>query len=117
MHKREVAAEVARRTSLTQKQTSQVLDAILEVITEAMIANDPVTLVGFGRFELRVYTGRSVPGFVGQGPSLTESRPRPVFHPYPLLKQRVREEADLASLLAARARKKKRGRPGSWEDG
>ena len=91
MHKRELVARVARRTSLTQKQTREALDAILDITTEALIGGDPVTLTGFGRFELREYKGRRVRHPQTGQPCATESRQLPAFHPYPVLKRRVRE--------------------------
>ena len=91
MHKRELVARVARRTSLTQKQAREALDAILDITTEALIGGDPVTLTGFGRFELREYKGRRVHHPHTGQPCDTESRPLPAFHPYPVLKRRVRE--------------------------
>ena len=91
MHKRELVARVARRTLLTQKQAREALDAILDITTEALIGGDPVTLNGFGRFELREYKGRRVRHPQTRQPCDTESRRLPAFHPYPVLKRRIRE--------------------------
>jgi DNA-binding protein HU-beta len=91
VHKRELVALVAGRTSLTQKQAREALDAILDITTEALISGDPVTLTGFGRFELREYKGRRVRHPRTRQLCDTESRPLPAFHPYPVLKRRVRE--------------------------
>jgi DNA-binding protein HU-beta len=91
MHKRELIARVARRTSLTQKQAREALDAIFDITTEALIAGEPVALTGFGRFELREYKGRRIRHPQTRQLCETESRPLPAFHPYPVLKQRVRE--------------------------
>ena len=91
MHKRELVARVARRTSLTQKQAREALDAILDITTEALIGGNPVTLTGFGRFELREYKGRRVRHPQTRQPCDTESRRLPAFHPYPVLKRRIRE--------------------------
>jgi len=91
MHKRELVARVARCTSLTQKQAREALDAILEITTEALVDGDPVTLTGFGRFELREYKGRRVRHPQTRQPCDTESRLLPAFHPYPVLKRRIRE--------------------------
>jgi DNA-binding protein HU-beta len=91
MHQRELVARVAGRTSLTQKQAREALDAILEITTEALIGGAPVTLTGFGRFELREYKGRRVHHPQTRQPCDTESRLLPAFHPYPVLKRRIRE--------------------------
>ena len=91
MHKRELVACVAGRTSLTQKQAREALDAILEITTKALIDGDPVTLNGFGRFELREYKGRRVRHPQTRQPYDTESCLLPAFHPYPVLTRRIRE--------------------------
>ncbi|AVF57548.1 HU family DNA-binding protein [Pseudomonas fulva] len=52
MRKPELAAVIAEKTDLTKDQANQVLNAILESITQA-VNNDTVTLVGFGTFEKR----------------------------------------------------------------
>ena len=63
----------------------------VDITTEALISSDPVTLTGFGRFELREYTGRRVRHPQTRQPCDTESRRLPAFHPYPVLKRRIRE--------------------------
>ena len=94
MHKRELVANVARRTSLTQKQAREALDAILDITTEALVRGEPVALSGFGRFELGEYKGRRVRHPRTRQPCTTASRPLPAFHPYPMLKHRVRERSN-----------------------
>ena len=92
VHKRQLIAEVARRTSLTQAQVREGLGGILEVVAETMAQGDAVTLVGFGRFEANEHRPRVVHGRDGQTYHV-ESRLVPSFHPYPSLRQRVREQA------------------------
>lgn len=92
MHKRELVASAARRTSLTQMQVREVLDAIIDITTEAMISGEPVTLIDFGRFERKVYKGRRVRHPQTHQPCDTRSRMLPAFHPYPALKRRVEED-------------------------
>jgi DNA-binding protein HU-beta len=88
VHKRQLVAEVARRTSLTQAQVDEALDGILAVIGEKMAAGDYVTLAGFGRFEAREHRPRAVHGLDGNTYQV-ESRLVPAFHPYPTLRQQV----------------------------
>jgi len=90
MHNRELVTRVARRTSLTQKQVREVLEAVVDITTEALVNGEPVTLTGLGRFELREYKGRRVRHPQTRQPCDTQSRRLPAFHPYPLLKRRVR---------------------------
>ncbi|MFI5859721.1 integration host factor [Streptomyces sp. SID2999] len=52
MRKPELSAAIAQHCDLTGEKASQVLNAILDSITEAL-DQDTVTLVGFGTFEKR----------------------------------------------------------------
>jgi len=88
VHKRQLVAEVARRTSLTRAQVEEALGSILAVIGEAVAAGKPVTLVGFGRFEARAHRPRAVHGMNGSTYHV-ESRLVPRFHPYPSLRRQV----------------------------
>jgi DNA-binding protein HU-beta len=92
VHKRDVIARVARRTSLTQGQVREALEAILEVVTETMVEGDFVTLVGFGRFEASEHRPRAVYGRDGNT-YYVERRLVPSFRPYPSLRRRVQEQA------------------------
>ncbi len=91
MNTRELVAIAARQSGLTQLQTRDALDAILQAITEALSSGDRVTVAGFGRFELKDYTGRPIRHPRTRVLYHTRSRPRPSFHPYPTLKRRVEE--------------------------
>jgi nucleoid DNA-binding protein len=92
VHKRQLIAEVARRTSLTQAQVYEALGGILEVVAETMADGNCVTLVGFGRFEANEHRPRIVQGRDGNTYHVG-SRLVPSFRPYPSLRQRVREQA------------------------
>jgi DNA-binding protein HU-beta len=89
MHKQELIDEVARRTPLTRRQVRQALGGVLEVVAEAMVAGEQVTLVGFGRFEAREHQGRAIHGRDGRIYRV-ERRLVPSFSPYPSLRRRVR---------------------------
>ena len=91
MNTRELVAIAARQAGMTQVQTREALDAILQAIAEALSGGDPVTLAGFGRFELKDYTGRPIQHPRTREVVHTQSRPRPSFHPYPLLRRQVEE--------------------------
>jgi DNA-binding protein HU-beta len=92
MHKRQLIAEVARRTALTQPQVQEALGGILEVIAETMAAGDAITLVGFGRFEANEHRPRTVQGRDGKTYHV-EGRLVPSFRPYSSLRQWVQERA------------------------
>jgi nucleoid DNA-binding protein len=92
VHKRQLIAEVARRTSLTQVQVREALVSILAVVAETMADGNCVTLVGFGRFEANEHRPRIVQGRDGNTYHV-ESRLVPSFHPYPSLRRRVQQQA------------------------
>jgi nucleoid DNA-binding protein len=92
VHKRQVIAEVARRTSLTQAQVREALEGTLEVVAETMAEGNCVTLVGFGRFEANEHRPRTVQGRDGKTYHV-EGRLVPSFRPYPSLRRRVQEQA------------------------
>jgi DNA-binding protein HU-beta len=92
VHKRQLIAEVARRTSLTQPQVQEALGGILEVVAETMAAGDVITLVGLGRFEANEHRPRTVQGRDGKTYHV-EGRLVPSFRPYPSLRRWVQEQA------------------------
>lgn len=53
MQKTDFIRSVAERTSVSQKEVKHVVDAALDVITEALKRGEKVTLTGFGTFEVR----------------------------------------------------------------
>lgn len=53
MNKLDLIKEVSGRTGLTQVATKDVVEAVLEVITEELIKGEKVTIAGFGTFEVR----------------------------------------------------------------
>lgn len=53
MNKTELVAQVAEKTGLTKKVTQECIEAVLESIQEALVAEEKVQLVGFGTFEVR----------------------------------------------------------------
>ncbi|MEI7553772.1 HU family DNA-binding protein [Candidatus Chlorohelix sp.] len=53
MHKNEFIKQIARETSLPQKQVNQVVKATIELIAHSLRNGDKVVLTGFGTFEVR----------------------------------------------------------------
>ena len=92
MNKRELVASAARRTSLTQRQMREALDALLETIVQTLAEGDQVALSDFGRFSIRDYPGRELSRFGEQGHYKVESRPIPVFRSSQALRRRLRRE-------------------------
>ena len=52
MNKTELVAAIAAKSDLTKKDAEKALAAFEATVTEALVANDRVQLVGFGTFEV-----------------------------------------------------------------
>ena len=59
MNKEELVKEIAKKTKLSQKVSSDVLSATLEVIQKTVAKGKKVTLVGFGTWEARKRAART----------------------------------------------------------
>ncbi len=51
MKKSELIKEVAKRSGLSQKDVSKVIESAIEVIQEALKKDEKVSIIGFGTFE------------------------------------------------------------------
>lgn len=58
MNKTELIAKVAEQADLSKKDATQAVDAVFEVIAEALQGGDKVQVVGFGNFEVRERSAR-----------------------------------------------------------
>ena len=58
MNKSELIAAMADKTGETKKNAEASLNALIDVITEALVEGDKVQLVGFGSFEVRKRAAR-----------------------------------------------------------
>ena len=68
MNKGELIAAVAAKAELTKKDSENALNAVLDVIAEAMAKDDKVQLIGFGTFE-----AKKRPARVARNPRTGES--------------------------------------------
>ena len=59
MNKAELVAAMALKTGDTKKNTEAELDAFIAVVTDALVKDDKVQLVGFGSFEVRKRAARN----------------------------------------------------------
>ncbi len=53
MNKSELIAAVAEKAAISKKDAEQAVNAVVSVITDALVDGDRVQLVGFGTFEVR----------------------------------------------------------------
>jgi DNA-binding protein HU-beta len=58
LNKTELITKVAELADLSKKDASQAVDAVFDVISEALQSGDKVQLVGFGNFEVRERSAR-----------------------------------------------------------
>jgi DNA-binding protein HU-beta len=73
MNKKELVVKVAEAMSteekkVTQKAASEYVNAIIDVITEALVAGDEVSLTGFGKFSVTERAARE-----GRNPATGET--------------------------------------------
>lgn len=58
MTKTELIAAVAEKTQMSKKDSDKAVNAVLDVITETLVAGEKVNLVGFGAFEIKTRAAR-----------------------------------------------------------
>ena len=68
MRKADIAAQVAGRASLTKAQAKSAVNAVFEVIRDALANGDTVSVTGFGRFSTK-----SRPARTGRNPRTGET--------------------------------------------
>lgn len=58
MTKAELIAAVAEKSELSKKDSEKAVSAVVDAITEALVAGEKVALVGFGTFETKTRNER-----------------------------------------------------------
>jgi DNA-binding protein HU-beta len=58
MNQKELAEKLAERFGETKAEMERIMDAAIEIITEAMSKGEKVRLVGFGNFAVKTRKGR-----------------------------------------------------------
>lgn len=58
MNKKDIVAELSSRVEGTHAEASRFLEAMLEVIKDALVKGEDVDLYGFGKFEVRARAAR-----------------------------------------------------------
>ena len=89
MNKSELIAAISEKTGTNKKSAEASLNAMTEVITDALVKGDKVQLVGFGSFEVRKRAARK-----GRNPQTKEeikipASKAPVFKAGKALKELV----------------------------
>ncbi len=68
MNKTELIAKISEKSALSKKDAEKALAAVVDSITEALVAGDKVALVGFGSFEVKAREAR-----MGRNPKTKEA--------------------------------------------
>jgi DNA-binding protein HU-beta len=90
MNKTELINDVAMQTGFTKKDATKAVEAVFDVITDALKKGDKVQLIGFGNFEVRERAARK-----GRNPQTGEeieipASKVPAFTPGKALKDAVK---------------------------
>ena len=59
MNKTELVNDISEKAGLTKAQSKDALDAVIASISEALVANDKVALIGFGTFSVAEKAART----------------------------------------------------------
>ncbi len=59
MNKTELVESVAKLSGLSKADAGKAVDAVVDSVTNALVAGDKVTLIGFGTFETRERAART----------------------------------------------------------
>jgi nucleoid DNA-binding protein len=104
--KSEFVAEVAKKIGLSQAKTGELVNTILDVITETLKTDDKVTLTGFGTFEARLRAERKGRDIRTKASITIPASKRPVFTAGAVLKEAVHPKVESAKPKAAKAKGK-----------
>ena len=90
MNKKELIKQTSKRTKLSQADCLKCVNAIKELIYDALKKGDKVNLVGFGRFEVKARGERKIINPMTKEISLVPPKKVPVFKTGRLFKSAIR---------------------------
>lgn len=90
LNKAELITEVAQRCNMPRKDAEQSVNAVMDVITEALVVGDKVQLVGFGTFSLRERAARMGINPATKEPIEIQASKTPIFKAGKALKDAVK---------------------------
>ena len=79
MNKQDIVNAIAESTGMTKVDSTKALDAIEQIITNALVKGEKVTLTGFGTFESRAVAARMVRNIKTGSPIKIPASRRPAF--------------------------------------
>lgn len=89
MNKEEMTCALAQETGMTKVSAEAALDAVLRIISDALVSGDKIQLVGFGTFEVKERAPRIGRNPRANVPVKIPSKCVPVFKPGKVLKSAV----------------------------
>lgn len=90
MTTKELNSRIAEATGMTKRQSEQLMDAAVDVITEALNEDKTVLLQNFGQLKVKERPSREVMNPKTGEKRTAESKRVITFAPNPTLKQQVR---------------------------
>ncbi len=90
MNKNEFVNEVYSKTGLTKKDCKLCLDAIIDIIKDALTQGDSVTLSNFGKFKVNEIKSKPMYNFRTKSTHMVEARKAPTFKPSDNLKRIIK---------------------------
>lgn len=89
MNKEEMTCALAQETGMTKASAEAALDAVLRIISDALVSGDKIQLVGFGTFEVKERAPRIGRNPRANVPVKIPAKRVPVFKPGKVLKSAV----------------------------
>lgn len=89
MTKAELVAKIAEKADFTKKDSEIALNAVVDAISEALVAGDKIQLTGFGTFEVRERKEREGINPATKQPIKIAATKVPAFKPGKALKDAV----------------------------
>lgn len=90
MNKTQLVNAVAEKAELTKKDAGKAVEAVLEAITETLVAKEKVQLIGFGTFETRERAARTARNPQTGEELQVEAKTAPAFKAGKALKEAVK---------------------------
>jgi len=103
MKKSDFVLALANKADISHAKANEYLNAMLEIITDALKAGDKVTLTGFGTFEVRDRAARMVTDIRSKEKKQTPATKYPAFSAGAVLKEAVRPSAAKAAQAAGKS--------------
>jgi len=90
MNKRELVEEVANQTGLTKKVSREAVNTLISAITDSLVREEKVTLVGFGTFQVMERKARRGVNPQTRGTIQIPAKKVPKFRPGKGLREKVK---------------------------